>query len=46
MQGADPCKMWFLDVFEVGLMVVRSSGYNDYAAADSVFISVVNVCFW
>jgi hypothetical protein len=29
MQGEDPYKMWFLDVFEVGLMVVRFSGYFD-----------------
>jgi hypothetical protein len=27
MQGEDPYKMWFLDVFVVGLMVVRSSCY-------------------
>jgi hypothetical protein len=41
MQGEGPYKLWFLDVFEVGLVVVGSSGYFDCAGGAYVFIS-----FW
>jgi hypothetical protein len=45
MQGENPYKMC-LDVFEVGLMVVRSPGYFDCAAKSFVFISFVEMYFW
>jgi hypothetical protein len=45
MQGENPYKMWCLDVFEVGLMVVRSPGYIDCAAESFIFISFVEIYY-
>jgi hypothetical protein len=42
----DPYKMWFSDGFEVGLMVVRTSGSFDCAGGRIVFIPFVEVYVW
>jgi hypothetical protein len=37
--------MWFLDIFEVGLMmIVNPSEYFDFAVGVFVFIAFVEVC--
>jgi hypothetical protein len=46
MQGEYPCKMWSLDGFEIGLMVVGTFGSFDCVAEGFVFIPFVEVYFW
>jgi hypothetical protein len=45
MQGGDPYKLWFLNIFEVGLLVVRTSGDFDCDAGALVSISSMEIYF-